>query len=258
VNWSTYNQSLVRRGELVIAFDIIDNWDTELKEMNKDKVGEPFQYPNTFVLLLGYAKAYFHLPYRQTEGIAQGHAKGKVPSIPDFTTINRRINKLNIQINNNNNKDKVSKDEYLIIAIDSTGIKVTNRGQWMRDKWNIKNKKGYLKIHVAVNVKSKKILSMKVTDEQVHDSKALPELVEDTIESDNVTAIGKVFADGAYEGNDIFRYLGDNGILPCIKVRKNARVGWKKGNILRNLSILAQRNDLQKWKDILSYGQRWM
>ena len=59
--------------------------------MNKDKVGEPFHYPNTFLLLLlGYAsKAYFHLPYRQTEkGITQGHAKGKVPSIPDFTTIN--------------------------------------------------------------------------------------------------------------------------------------------------------------------------
>ena len=40
--------------------------------MNKDKVGEPFHYPNTFLLLLGYAKVYFHLPYRQTkEGIAQ-------------------------------------------------------------------------------------------------------------------------------------------------------------------------------------------
>ncbi len=34
----------------------------------------------------------------------------------------------------------------------------------MQDKWHIKNKKkGYLKIHVAVNVKTKKILSMKVT-----------------------------------------------------------------------------------------------
>jgi hypothetical protein len=50
--------------------------------MNKDKVGEPFHYPNTFLLLLGYAKVYFHLPYRQTEGITQAHAKGKVPSIP--------------------------------------------------------------------------------------------------------------------------------------------------------------------------------
>ena len=49
--------------------------------------------------------------------------------------------------------------EYIVIAIYSTGIKITNRGQWMKDKWNIK-KKGYLKIHIAVNVKSKKILSM--------------------------------------------------------------------------------------------------
>ena len=34
-----YNQSLVRRGEILIGFDAIDNWNTELKEMNKDKVG---------------------------------------------------------------------------------------------------------------------------------------------------------------------------------------------------------------------------
>jgi hypothetical protein len=118
-----------------------------------------------------------------------------------------------------------------------------------------------LKIHIAVDVKTKKILSVKVTDEHVHDSKALPELVENIIESDNMTAtaIGKLFADGAYEGNDVFRYLGDKGILPCIKVRKNARVRWKKGNSLRNLSVISQTNDLQKWKeDSVSYGQRWI
>jgi hypothetical protein len=73
VKLPVYNQSLVRQeGELLIAFDVIDNRDVELKEINKDKSGEPFHYPNTFLLLLGYAKAYFHLPYRQTEdGIAQ-------------------------------------------------------------------------------------------------------------------------------------------------------------------------------------------
>jgi hypothetical protein len=32
-------QSLVRRGEILIGFDVIDNWGTDLKEMNKDKVG---------------------------------------------------------------------------------------------------------------------------------------------------------------------------------------------------------------------------
>jgi hypothetical protein len=254
VKWSVYNQSLVRRGEILLGFDVINNWDTELKEMNKDKVGEPFHYPNTFLLLLGYAKAYFHLPYRQTEGIAQGHAKGKVPSIPDYTTISRRINRLDIKIQD---KSKEFENDYIVIAIDSTGIKVTNRGQWMRDKWNMR-KKGYLKIHIATNVKTKEILSMKVTDEHVHDSKALPELVDDIIKSDRTLTIGKIFADGAYDNNDIFKFLSDNGILLCIKVRKNAKVGWKKGNILRNLSVISQKKDLQKWNDSVSYGKRWI
>ena len=168
----------------------------------------------------------------------------------DYTTINRRINRLDIKIKEDS-KGKEFEDDYIVIAIDSTGIKVTNRGQWMRDKWKARNNKnkGYLKIHIAVNVKSKKILSMKITDEHVHDSKVLPQLVEDIIKSDSMASIGKLFADGAYDGNDIFIHLSDNGILPCVKVRKNAKVQLKKGNILRNLSVISQKNDLQKWKD---------
>jgi hypothetical protein len=228
--------------------------------MNKDKVGEPFHYPNTFLLLLGYAKAYFHLPYRQTEGITQAHAKGKVPSIPHFTTINRRINRLDIKIKDTDNKNsKEFEDDYIVIAIDSTGIKVTNRGQWIRDKWNIR--KGYLKIHIAVNVKTKKILSIKVTDEHTHDSKALPGLIDDVIKTDSMTptaaTIGKLFADGAFDNNDVFRCLADNGIMPCIKIRRNARVK-KTNHILRNMSVIFQKNNLQGWKDSVSYGKRWI
>jgi len=109
--------------------------------------------------------------------------------------------------------------------------------QQLRDKWNIK-KKGYLKIHIAVDIKSKKILSMKVTDEHVHDNKMLPQLIEDVTKSNHMSA-SKVFADGAYDSNNVFRYLAaDNGILPCIKVRKNAKVRLKTNHILRNLSEL--------------------
>ena len=28
--------------------------------------------------------------------------------------------------------------------------------------------------------------------------------------------------------------------------------------MLRNLAVLAQRNELQKWKDGVSYGKRWI
>jgi hypothetical protein len=54
-------------------------------------------------------------------------------------------------------------------------------------------------MYVAVDVKTKKIiLMMKVTDEHVHDSKALPELIEKNIikSNDEISSIGKLlFAD---------------------------------------------------------------
>src|SRR5665811_1827946 len=84
----------VRRGEVVLDFDVIDNWNNELDNMNEGKEGASYVYPDSFVQLLGYMRAYFHLPYRQTEGVVRAHAKSKVPSIPDYSTIQRRINKL--------------------------------------------------------------------------------------------------------------------------------------------------------------------
>jgi hypothetical protein len=112
-----------------------------------------------------------------------------------------------------------------------------------------------LKIHIAVDVKSKEIISMQVTIEHVHDSKVLPELVENIIKSKNIT-VGKIIADGSYDSNYVFRCLADNGIHPCIKVRKNAKVRLKTSHIFRNLSVISQKNNLQKWKDSVSYGKR--
>ena len=62
-------------------------------------------------------RAYFHLPYRQTEGVVIAHASTKVPGIPHYRPISRRINRLEIKIN-----EKLGND--IVIAIDSTGIKV--------------------------------------------------------------------------------------------------------------------------------------
>jgi hypothetical protein len=87
VNWTSYNESLVRRGEVILDFDIIDGWYAELERMNEGKRGAAYGYPDLFVQLLGYVKVYFHLPYRQTEGVVRAHAANKIPSIPDYSTI---------------------------------------------------------------------------------------------------------------------------------------------------------------------------
>src|SRR5665648_926659 len=92
------------------------------------------------------------------------------------------LNGIDIDINDSIGPDH---DDVVIIVVDSTGIKVTNRGQWMQDKWNV-GKKGYLKIHVTVNIKTKEILALEVTDEKVHDSKVMRKIVENVLNNQNV------------------------------------------------------------------------
>ena len=258
MNWKKYNESLVKRGEVLLDFDVIDNWDNELEEMNKGKVGRKFVYPDSFIKLLGYMRAYFHLPYRQTEGIVRAHAANTLPSIPDYSRICRRINRLNIKINDDNDDDvnnsSLQHDDYFIIAIDSTGIKVSNRGEWIRHKWNVK--RGYLKIHVAVDIKKKRILSLLVTSEQVHDGKVLPQLIDDiTIKQNKV--IDTAIMDGSYDSNKNFQLLSFKGIQSAIKVRKNSRCK-KTNHYLRNKNVQLQKTNMKQWKESVSYGQRWI
>ncbi len=251
-NWKKYNESLVKRGEILLDFDVIDNWDSELEKMNEGKEGRKFVYPESFIKLLGYMRAYFHLPYRQTEGVVRAHAANTLPSIPDYSRICRRINRLNIKISDNDKSNLY--DDNFVIAIDSTGVSYKQRGEWIRHKWNVK--RGYLKIHVAVDIKRKRILSLQVTSEQVHDGKVLPKLVDDiTIKNNKI--IDMTIADSAYDSNNNFQFPSFKGINPAIKVRKNSRCR-KTNHYQRNKTVKMQKNNLQNWKNSVSYGQRWI
>ena len=178
INWSEYNESLVRRGEMLFDDGFLQNWRAELKKMNKGKEGANYRYPNSLILLLATVHAYL-LPYRQLEGFLRMmsvHIKRLQKIVPDFTTIWWRVIRTKINLDPKINLER----EDIVIAVDSTGIKVTNRGEWILDKWKKKRiRKGFIKIHVAVNIKTKKIVSMEVTKENVHDGKILKELVDD-------------------------------------------------------------------------------
>ena len=102
--------------------------------------------------------------------------------------------------------------DNFVITIDSTvGVKFTNRGrEWIKHKWNVK--RDYLKIHVAVEIKRKRILSLNVTSsEQVYDDKILSKLVEDiTIKQNKQVEI--TISDGSYDSNRNFQFLSFKGI----------------------------------------------
>lgn len=251
--WPSYNRSLVRRGEILFAYDFLDVWDSELARMNENKEGKKYRYPNSFILVIGYIRVYFHLPYRQTEGIIKATGKN-MPNHPSYGQICRRLSRLDIDGGSSSSSSRNDDDGDIVIAIDSTGIKVTNRGQWLRDKWNIR-KKGYLKIHVAVNVNTKEILSLEVTDEKVHDGKVMDKLVEHILKSNNIN-INSVLADGSYDCNKNFKYLYEKKILPGIKIRKNSITSSKNTNT-RNKEVTSQQY-FDRWKKKRKYGHRWM
>ena len=48
--------------------------------------------------------------------MVRAHAANKILSVPNYSTINRRVNKLDIEINEHVGND-------IVIALDSTGVK---------------------------------------------------------------------------------------------------------------------------------------
>ncbi len=113
----------------------------------------------------------------------------------------------------------------------------------MQDKWQVK-KKGYLKMHIAVNIKTIEILSLEVTDGKVHYGKIMSKLVEYILKgSNNNIKIKSDLGDGYYDSNKNFNYIQKKNIRPYgIKVRKNSIISLKK-TIIREIEqfILSQR-----------------
>ncbi len=90
-------------------------------------------------------------------------------------------------------------------------------------KWSTqinKKRKGYLKIHIVVNIKTKEILALEVTDEKVHDSKVMNKLVEDVL--NNNIKIKSFIGDVDYDRNENFKYQNDKRIELGIKVKRNS------------------------------------
>lgn len=235
-NWKQYNNKLVKEVELILDFNP--------NRKVKYGVGRPFEYSNPFMLSISAVKTYFNLPFRQTEGMCRAMKKQlKLRKVPDYSTINRRFSKVDVPIRSDSN-------EPVVIAVDSTGVKVTNRGEWMREHYG-KKRKGYVKLHIAVDTKNKKVLSVRVTDDKGHDSTQMIPLVKG-IDSE----IGKVIADGAYDARYLFNYLDRLRIQPVIRVRNNA-VAKSKGSIARKKAVIGYKKDPDKWKKENGYGQRW-
>ena len=245
-DWEGYNEALVKRGLILLDLDFVTNWSKELKAMNERKEGARYTYPESFIKLLAVVHAYI-LPYRQLEGFMRGlsqHVDGL--KAPDYTTIWWRVAKMKVDL-----ASSVALDKDVTIAVDSSGIKVSNRGEWIHKKWKVK--RGFIKIHIAVDTKTKQILAIEVTKEDVGDGRMLKRLVDGSLSK---AVLKGVIADGAYDSKSNFRMLAERGIDPLIRVRKNA--SFKGGGCMPRKFAVVEQLGNANWRRERGYGYRWM
>ncbi|HJS64819.1 MAG TPA: transposase [Nitrososphaeraceae archaeon] len=125
---------------------------------------------------------------------------------------------------------------------------------YIEDKWK-KERREYLKLHIAVDTKSKQIISFLITKGTVHDSKKFVPMIKEISKNHR---IAKTYADKAYDSKTNFNMLDKMYIEPVITIRKNANGRTRKCKSSNELVHLIQKIGYEKYKQLKNTGQRWI
>jgi len=239
--WEKYNESLVDRVEYLTDLSFIKDYDTLLEEKNSGKIGHPYKVPDALIMYLARLRSIFNVPFRSLEGILRSLAIITGIKSISYSEIFRRIRRIKPELNNINNK--------LDCIIDSTGYKITIRGDYLGHKWH-KKRKGWLKLHVIISLKDVNVLSFTITDEHTHDSKAARKLL-----SKMKNNILRIFGDRGYDSKYIYNMFGYNAVIPP---RKNASTKSRGSSTRAKIVRFIKKNSMEQWKENNSYGKRWI
>ncbi|MDI6916376.1 MAG: IS5 family transposase [Thermoplasmatales archaeon] len=239
-DWKTYNEHLIKRGEYyIINPRFLDNWLDEIKELNHRKVGQPYTYPNSMIEFLGVFRGK-GFDYRALQGIMRAFSKrlGPFPVI-SFSQIRRRIKKLSLSF--------MAKSNDLVVACDGSGMKVSNRGEWIRQKWKVR--RGWIKV-VIMGDTDGNIVDIRIGNEDLDERAASRGMIRR-----NKKNLDKVLLDGYHDCENTFDLCNQAGIEPAIKIRENAS-GKGFGPRAREVRLY-QNLGYKNWAEQKGYGMRW-
>ncbi|MBS3064709.1 MAG: IS5 family transposase [DPANN group archaeon] len=244
-NWAEYNEELVKRGEFYINPRFLETWNEEIKQMNAGKVGEPYLYPKSMIEFLAVLSPKYDV--RSLEGIMRAISKAyyNFPAI-SYSQINRRINGLDLTFPVENNN--IVFDD--VVGCDGTGIKVSNRGEWMRQKWKIR--RGWIKVTMLGN-KNGKIIDVSVGIETSKENSAFRRMLKIHHES-----IGTTYGDGTYYTKANFELCKQLKINPVFKIREDASDNANGSMFKKKFVQEYKKLGYKKWSKKNKYGNRWL
>ena len=193
-SWHDYNESLIERGRVLMDVGFLKSSNKDIVKMNKGKVGAPFEYSNSYIHFLAFIKIGFKIAYRTVQGIVRGLSDYIRIEEMHFTHIRRRIQNIKPSVENlgfeeEHNDDDNNNNKPLTLIVDASGLTISKKGDYIEEKW-ILEKKEFVKLHIAVDEKSKKVVvSFRITKGDVHDSKKFCPLVKEAAQNYNIDMV---------------------------------------------------------------------
>jgi hypothetical protein len=238
-NWRDYNQSLIRRGSLLLWIDKEMAWLAPAS----DKRGRPEKFTGGAIQFCLMVKNLFGLGLRQTSGMVSSLLKlsGLDWPTPDYSTLCRRQQHLQVNIAYRPNPNG------LHLLVDSTGVKMLGEAEYRRQWRNV---------HLAIDAETLEIRGIEVTSNRVGDAQMLPDLLDQIPPHEQIESVS---GDGAYDTKQVHTAIAERGAQAIIPVRKNGKP-WQEntsGAQVRNETLRAMRRlGRAIWKKWSGYHRR--
>lgn len=253
-NWSEYNISLRRRGEIDVwlSQEAISLWYE--KDRVYDGTGAPRYYSDFAIRTCHEIRLVYHLPLRQCQGFINSLFKqmGLDLCCPDYTVLSKRLAELNIKVPRYQIKKDMPDPNIHAIAIDSTGLKRFGRGEWHQEKYELSSKASWCKLHLAVN-QDHMIEACELTDRFSHDESQVEPLLSQIPEP-----IEHFSADGAYDKTPVYDAVIEHSPQADVVIPPSSNAVEKaKAAKLRNRNINEiKKHGRMQWQNSREYGRR--
>ena len=249
----------------------IPHFKEELEEMNHEKVGRPFEFPDSMVLWIMSLMAAFHMTFRAAAGFACGMLEGHGMKSPSTSRLLERANMLvsDIVLTEDATLERSLKKGVLLlqasdhvierprrIGLDSSGFITVHQSLWRSIKWKSEKKTHWLKAHVLQDLDSGEVIAYAITLDSVGDPPMLKPLLEAAVAKGH--KFDRVYGDGAYSTDDNWHYVADDLKVEFVTSFKRNTAPRNNGCVERGKAArLWCRTPYQVWTKLTGYSFRW-
>ena len=255
-NWPGYDRALQRRGGLTVWVtpEALAAW----QPPRTGQRGRPRDYSDVAIETGHLLRLAFGRPWRQTEGLLRCIVGllGLAVGVPDHTTFARRSPGLALATALA--RAQADGGGPLQVVIDATGLKIYGAGEWLAEKQGERGRREWRKLHLAVDPDSGEVLACELTRTEEGDASQVAPLLAQISGS-----LGAVIADGAYDGEPVYRAVSERQpdppvaavIPPRAAAVPSAAVDTSPSQRDQHIRLIRERGRMG-WQKAMGYGRR--